>query len=165
MQIHLLWHQLKHILHQVMSELAGYYGGVTSIVCYLLPWIVCIGLAIMLYRIIQVTILWSFDMYRLIVLRSLSCFWLLKGQEGQHSLEKWASVNHRPLSVWMWSLHYWWQDHANRQKQNKLFASMFMRHICKAWLIFNTLTRSMMPYWKTCVKELSSWYQNHHHHL
>ena len=37
-----------------MSELAGYYGGVTSVVCFILPWVVCIGLAIMLYRIIQV---------------------------------------------------------------------------------------------------------------
>ena len=37
-----------------MSELAGYYGGVSSVVCYILPWIVSIILAIMLYRIIQV---------------------------------------------------------------------------------------------------------------
>ena len=44
-----------------MSELAGYYGGVTSVVCFILPWVVCIGLAIMLYRIIQViSWCWSF---------------------------------------------------------------------------------------------------------
>ena len=49
-----------------MSELAGYYGGVSSVVCYLLPWIVSIILAIMLYRIIQVKIE--------SVSRSLSCF-------------------------------------------------------------------------------------------
>ena len=37
-----------------MSELAGYYGGVTAIVCYLLPWVVSVILAILLYRLIQV---------------------------------------------------------------------------------------------------------------
>ena len=42
-------------LFKVMSELAGYYGGVTSVVCYILPWVVSILLAIMLYRIIQVS--------------------------------------------------------------------------------------------------------------
>ena len=37
-----------------MSELAGYYGGVTAIVFYLLPWVVSVILAILLYRLIQV---------------------------------------------------------------------------------------------------------------
>ena len=39
---------------QVMSELAGYYGGITAIVSYLLPWLLCVILVIMLYRLIQV---------------------------------------------------------------------------------------------------------------
>ena len=39
-----------------MSELAGYYGAVTSTVSFLLPWAVCIILAIMLLRLIQVII-------------------------------------------------------------------------------------------------------------
>ena len=43
-------------LLQVMSELAGYYGAVTSTVSFLLPWAVCIILAIMLLRLIQVII-------------------------------------------------------------------------------------------------------------
>jgi len=47
------WPFPKRYSCQVMSELAGYYGGVTSVVCYILPWVISILLAIMLYRIIQ----------------------------------------------------------------------------------------------------------------
>ena len=43
-----------------MSELAGYYGAITSTVSFLLPWAVCIILAIMLLRLIQVIIHFNF---------------------------------------------------------------------------------------------------------
>ena len=69
-----------------MSELAGYYGGVTSVVCYILPWVSCIVLAIMLYRIIQVS-LWNLSSFNLLTCIEVIVMLLnTKGKKGQHSL-------------------------------------------------------------------------------